>query len=62
MWNSDLTIKPEIVNIEQGWSPEQYAEGHHNQLTHARVNKAQSLIYQPNAAYFDTLVQVGKVP
>jgi len=53
-------IKPGVVNIMQGWWPEQYIEGHHNQLTHDRINPAQALIMEPNAALFDVLVEVEK--
>lgn len=53
-------IKRGIVNIPQGWWPEDYSQGHHNELTHARLNPAQQSILQPNAAFFDTLVEVEK--
>jgi molybdopterin-containing oxidoreductase family molybdopterin binding subunit len=54
-------VKPGVVNISQGWWPEQYIEGHHNQLTHDRINEAQQFILEPNAALFDVLVEVEKV-
>jgi len=54
-------IKPGVVNISQGWWPEQYIEGHHNQLTHDRINEAQQFILEPNAALYDVLVEVEKV-
>jgi len=53
-------IKPGVVDIPQGWWPEDYVQGHHNELTHARFNPAQQAILQSNAAFFDTLVQVEK--
>jgi molybdopterin-containing oxidoreductase family molybdopterin binding subunit len=53
-------IKPGVVDIGQGWWPEQYIEGHHNQLTYERINPAQQLIREPNAALYDVLVQVQK--
>jgi len=53
-------IKPGVVNITQGWWPEQYIEGHHNQLTHDRINPAQQFIMEPNAALYDVLVEVKK--
>ncbi len=53
-------IRLGVVNIEQGWWPEHYIEGHHNQLTHNRINQAQQLIFEPNAALYDVLVEVLK--
>jgi molybdopterin-containing oxidoreductase family molybdopterin binding subunit len=53
-------IKPGVVDIAQGWWPEQYIEGHHNQLTHERINAAQQFIKEPNAALYDVLVEVRK--
>jgi anaerobic selenocysteine-containing dehydrogenase len=49
-----------VVNIEQGWWPEHYSEGHHNELTHDRVNQAQRIIFEPNAAFYDVLIEVKK--
>jgi len=54
-------IKPGVVNIEQGWWPEDYIEGHHQQLTHDRINPAQQTIFEPNAALHDALVEVKNV-
>jgi len=54
-------IKPGVVNITQGWWPEQYIEGHHNQLTHERINPVQQFIREPNAALYDVLVEVKRV-
>jgi len=53
-------IKPGVVNITQGWWPEHYIEGHHNQLTHDGINPAQQSIMEPNAALYDVLVEVKK--
>jgi len=53
-------VKPGVVDIQQGWWPEHYMEGHHNQLTHGIINPAQAAIFQPNAALFDVLVEVKK--
>jgi anaerobic selenocysteine-containing dehydrogenase len=53
-------IKPGVVDIAQGWWPEQYIEGHHNQLTHERINPVQQFIREPNAALYDVLVEVRK--
>ena len=53
-------IKPGVVNITEGWWPEQYIEGHLNQLTHDEINPVQQHILQPNAAFYDVLVEVEK--
>ncbi|MDM7998694.1 MAG: molybdopterin-dependent oxidoreductase [Dehalococcoidia bacterium] len=53
-------IKPGVVNVTQGWWPEQYSQGHHNELTHERVNPVQQFILSPNAAFYDVLVQVER--
>jgi len=54
-------IRPGTVNICQGWSPGDYVEGTHQALTHQTLNPAQAAIYEPNAAFYDTLVQVELV-
>ena len=54
-------IRPGTVNIYQGWSPGDYVEGTHQALTHHTLNPAQAAIYEPNAAFYDTLVQVELV-
>ena len=53
-------IKPGVVNIMQGWWPEQYIEGHHNELTHHMINPAQQSIMEANVAFYDVLVEVKK--
>ena len=53
-------IKPGVLSLEQGWWPEHYMEGHHNQLTHEKINPAQEATLGPNAAYYDVLVEVKK--
>jgi anaerobic selenocysteine-containing dehydrogenase len=55
-------IKPGVVDITQGWWPDQYLQGHHNELTHESVNPVQQFVMGPNAALYDVLVQVEKVP
>jgi anaerobic dimethyl sulfoxide reductase subunit A len=50
--------RPGTVNICQGWSPGDYVEGTHQALTHHTLNPAQAVIYEPNAAFYDTAVQV----
>lgn len=54
-------IKPGVVNIGEGWWPSDFACGHHQNLTHDAVNPAQEFTFQPNAAYYDTLVEVRRV-
>ncbi|MFH2044687.1 MAG: molybdopterin-dependent oxidoreductase [Pseudomonadota bacterium] len=54
-------IKPGVVNIDEGWWPEQYIEGHINELTHDMINPVQAMIFEPNAAYCDVLVEVEKI-
>ncbi|MFC1823525.1 molybdopterin-dependent oxidoreductase [Thermodesulfobacteriota bacterium] len=53
-------IRAGVVNINQGWWPEDYAEGTHQALTHAAVNPAQEVSFEPNAALYDVLVEVKK--
>jgi molybdopterin-containing oxidoreductase family molybdopterin binding subunit len=61
--NAELSngIKPGIVNITEGWWPDQYIEGHINELTHDMINPVQKHILQANAAFYDVLVEVEKV-
>jgi len=54
-------IRPGVVNVTQGWWPQHYAEGSHQDLTHAIVNPAQEVVYEPNTAFYDVLVEVEKV-
>lgn len=54
-------IKPGVINIDEGWWPEHYIAGHINELTHERINAAQTAIFEPNAALCDVLVEVEKV-
>jgi len=49
-----------VVNIVQGWWPEQFIDGHHNELTHDMINQAQQHIMEANAAFFDVLVEVER--
>ena len=53
-------ISPGTVNTNQGWWPEHYLEGSHQDLTHAYINPAQQVIYEPNAALYDVAVEVEK--
>ena len=54
-------IRPGLVSVCQGWSPDHYVEGSHQALTHDTINPAQQVVLEPNAAFYDTLVQVKKV-
>jgi molybdopterin-containing oxidoreductase family molybdopterin binding subunit len=54
-------IRPGIVNVNQGWWPEDFIDGSHQELTHSVVNKAQEMIFEPNSAFYDVLVEVEKI-
>ncbi len=53
-------IKPGCLNNYQGWWPEHYAEGHHGNVTHYKVNPMQASFYESNWAACDNLVEVEK--
>lgn len=53
-----MDMKPSVVSLYQGWWPEHYIEGHHNDLTHDLINPVQKAILGPNAALYDVLVEV----
>jgi len=53
-------VPPGVINICQGWWFEQFGEGGFNTLTHDTINPAQDIIYEPNMAFNDVLVQVEK--
>ena len=59
--NVSEAMQPGVVNVNQGWWPEDFVEGTHQQLTHSAVNPVQELLYEPNAAHYDVLVEVEKV-
>ena len=54
-------MRPGLVNLSQGWSPEHYIEGTHQALTHFTINRAQEALFEPNSAMHDTLVEVERV-
>lgn len=56
----DPRMRPGVLNIEEGWWPEHFIEGHLNQLTHARLNPVQQFVREANAALHDVLVGVKK--
>ncbi len=49
-------LRPGVVNIQQGWWPRHYKNGHHQELTHGKVNPLLD-----NFNVHDVRVQVGKV-
>jgi molybdopterin-containing oxidoreductase family molybdopterin binding subunit len=53
-------VPPGLVNINQGWRPQDYKEGSHQELTHYILNPGQAAAFEPNAALFDILVEVKK--
>jgi len=59
--NVHEAIKPGTVNVTQGWWPEDFIEGTHQELTHSAINPAQEILYEPNSAYYDVLVEVERV-
>ena len=54
-------IQPGTVNVNQGWWLDDFIEGSHQELTHSVVNPAQDILFEPNSAYYDVLVEVEKV-
>ncbi len=54
-------IKPGLVNLSHGWWFNQFKEGGVNALTHNTINPAQDIIFEPNMAFNDVLVEVEKV-
>jgi len=53
-------IRPGVVNISEGWWPEQFREGDGNSLTHDVINPVQELIFEPNMAMNDVAVEIVK--
>lgn len=53
-------IHPGVVNVTQGWWPENHISGTHQALTHDRINPAQRATWEPNAAYNDVSVEVSR--
>ena len=53
-------VRAGVVNIMQGWWPEQFREGSVNDLTHSVVNPAQSRVFEPNMAMNDAAVEIVK--
>lgn len=53
-------IRPGVVNINEGWWHEHFAEGSFQALTHGVINPAQMAVFEPNSAMYDNLVEVKK--
>ncbi len=54
-------VRAGLVNTSQGWSPDHFISGTHQALSHATINPAQAAVFEPNAAFSDTLVEVERV-
>jgi molybdopterin-containing oxidoreductase family molybdopterin binding subunit len=53
-------IMPGVIAIPQGWTPEYFVEGHHQNLTHLTINPVEMLVSESNFAAYDNLVEVVK--
>ncbi|MFC1821144.1 molybdopterin-dependent oxidoreductase [Thermodesulfobacteriota bacterium] len=53
-------LLPGVINLNEGWWPNQFIEGHTNALTHDVINPAQEMIFEPNMAMNDVAVEVIK--
>jgi molybdopterin-containing oxidoreductase family molybdopterin binding subunit len=53
-------VRPQVVNISEGWWLEQFKEGSVNHLTHDVINPVQEIIYEPNMHMNDVAVEVVK--
>jgi anaerobic dimethyl sulfoxide reductase subunit A len=53
-------IRPGVVNLKQGWWPEHFVKGSHQNLTHDRINPVHKVFFEPNASIFDVCVEVRK--
>ena len=51
-------VRPGVVNITEGWLPEQFSEGGVNHLTHDVINPVQEAIYEPNMHMNDVAVEI----
>ena len=51
-------VRPGVVNITEGWLPEQFREGGVNHLTHDVINPVQEAIYEPNMHMNDVAVEI----
>jgi anaerobic dimethyl sulfoxide reductase subunit A len=53
-------VRPQVVNISEGWWIDQFREGSVNHLTHDKINPVQEKIYEPNMHMNDVAVEVEK--
>lgn len=53
-------IAPGVTALANGWTPEQYIEGSHQNLTHLTLNSVEEAISQTNSAFSDVLVEIKK--
>lgn len=53
-------VRPETVNIMEGWWIDQFKQGSVNHLTHDIINPVQNKIYEPNMHMNDVAVEVKK--
>ena len=53
-------VRPQVVNISEGWWIEQFLEGSVNHLTHDVINPVQEKVYEPNMHMNDVAVEVAK--
>ena len=49
-----------VTAISQGWTPDDFIEGHYQCLTHYVKNPVEEFISQTNSAFYDVRVQVEK--
>jgi molybdopterin-containing oxidoreductase family molybdopterin binding subunit len=54
------SVRPNVVNISEGWWIDQFKEGSVNHLTHDMINPVQEKIYEPNMHMNDVAVEVVK--
>ena len=53
-------IMPGTTAMSQGWTPDDFIEGHYQFLTHYRKNEVEEAISMTNAAFYDVRVEVEK--
>ena len=53
-------IRPGVVDLNQGWWFDQFAEGGVNALTHDTINPVQEAVFEPNMAMNDVAVEVSR--
>lgn len=53
-------IIPGTVAIPQGWTPDDFDDGHYQMLTHLSINPVEMLVSESNFAAYDNLVEIVK--